>query len=81
MSDQRPEWMPTYGELEWDREQDTKSPFVCPNADKRHAKTGLRAQIAVLEEIREPLTDEMTGAADAIIFAKLCALRKELENG
>ena len=75
MSDQRPEWMPTYGELEWDREQDTKSPFVCPNADKRHAKTGLRAQIAVLE--RE---NYMTGFSTWRVN-KIAALRKELENG
>ena len=74
MSDQRPEWMPTYGELEWDREQDTKSPFVCPNADKRHAKTGLRAQIAVLE--RE---NYMTGFSTWRVN-KIAALRKELEG-
>ena len=79
MSDQRPEWMPSgesllpmcHNESLYDN---CKHDYAGEEIEESHYRTGLRAQIAVLE--RE---NYMTGFSTWRVN-KIAALRKELEG-
>ena len=74
MSD-RPEWMPSESEINIAVDLDSERWMNCPMTEVLIRRTGLRAQIAVLEEVVE----ELNGFSWAQL--KIAALRKELENG
>ena len=77
MSDRRPEWMPSLEKV-FEVFNDLYNGDAEPTFGL-HRSTGLRAQIAALEELNEnSLTLEELIAG---IVNKIAALRKELENG
>ena len=81
MSDQRPEWMPSkrefIGAIDLDSYLPGKTDF--PNTIKVVRRTGLRAQIAVLEFARRQVICCPEVVAVNEIDNKIAALRKELK--
>ena len=79
MSDQRPEWMPSTETINGAFKiggalADCDVSTTCACADCLHYRTGLRAQLAVLEEV---FNHPHLGLA---IAAKLAELRKEFTH-
>lgn len=74
MSDQRPEWMPEEQVILMIQDGE----YIDGEIDDAFCKTGLRAQLAVLQEMNKCLTYKHLGNA---ITDKLIALRKDLEHG
>lgn len=94
MSDQRPEWMPSgesllpmcHNESLYDN---CEHDYAGEEIEESHYRTGLRAQIAVLEEINDDADsymDSETGedahwaVKQSTVQDKIAALRKELEG-
>ena len=79
MSDQRPEWMPSEDEISAATYADQKEhESGQPNTESLIYRTGIRAQIEVLEEMLSRLGG-YSNSTKGYCEAKIAALRKELE--